>query len=49
MDQQYKTQQTAEYHIGNNHYQIIRIFNCNKDIKSLIAEKITIKNNKMQN
>lgn len=49
MNQQYENQQTQIYHIGNNNYQVTRIFSKNKDIRSLISEKITIKNNKAQN
>ena len=36
-------QQTAVYNINNSHYEIVRIFSKNKDVKSLIKETISAK------
>lgn len=38
--------QTINYDIDNNHYEIVRIFGKNKDVKSLIKE--TISDNKKE-
>lgn len=49
MDNQFNTQQTSEYSIGNVNYQVTRIFNKKKDIKTLLFEKITSAKSKSQN
>lgn len=36
-------EQRAVYNINNSHYEIVRIFGKNKDVKSLIKETISTK------
>lgn len=35
--------QTTVYDINNSHYEVVRIFGKNKDVKSLIKETISVK------
>lgn len=35
--------QTTAYDINNSHYEVVRIFVKNKDVKSLIKETISVK------
>ncbi|MFR5875503.1 MAG: hypothetical protein ACLUFN_03335 [Eubacterium sp.] len=35
--------QTTVYDIKNSHYEVVRIFGKNKDVKSLIKETISVK------
>lgn len=37
------TGQKTVYDINNSHYEIVRIFGKNKDVKSLIKETISVK------
>ena len=42
-------EQTAVYDINNSHYEVVRIFDNSRDIKSLIEENISAKNKEVFN
>lgn len=44
MEDNSKVMQTTSYDINNSHYEVVRIFDKNRDIKSLIEENISAKN-----
>ena len=39
-----KMMQTTSYDINNSHYEVVRIFDKGRDVKSLIEENISNKN-----
>ena len=44
-----KVMQTTSYDINNSHYEVVRIFDKSRDIKSLIEENISAKNKEVFN
>lgn len=44
MEDNSKVMQTTSYDINNSHYEVVRIFDKSRDIKSLIEENISAKN-----
>lgn len=49
MEDNSKVMQTTSYDINNSHYEVVRIFDKNRDIKSLIEENISAKNKEVFN
>lgn len=44
-----KMMQTTSYDINNSHYEVVRIFDKSRDVKSLIEENISTKNKEVFN
>lgn len=49
MEDNSKVMQTTSYDINNSHYEVVRIFDKSRDIKSLIEENISAKNKEVFN
>lgn len=49
MEDNSKVMQTTSYDINNSHYEVVRIFDNSRDIKSLIEENISAKNKEVFN
>ena len=49
MEDNSKVMQTTSYDINNSHYELVRIFDKSRDIKSLIEENISAKNKEVFN
>lgn len=49
MEDNSRVMQTTSYDINNSHYEVVRIFDKSRDIKSLIEENISAKNKEVFN
>ena len=49
MEDNSKMMQTTSYDINNSHYEVVRIFDKGRDVKSLIEENISTKNKEVFN
>lgn len=49
MEDNSKMMQTTSYDINNSHYEVVRIFDKSRDVKSLIEENISTKNKEVVN
>ena len=49
MEENSKMMQTTSYDINNSHYEVVRVFDKSRDVKSLIEENISTKNKEVFN
>ena len=49
MEDSSKMMQTTSYDINNSHYEVVRVFDKSRDVKSLIEENISTKNKEVFN
>lgn len=49
MEDNSKMMQTTSYDINNSHYEVVRVFDKSRDVKSLIEENISTKNKEVFN
>ena len=49
MEENSKMMQTTSYDINNSHYEVVRVFDKGRDVKSLIEENISTKNKEVYN
>ena len=49
MEDNSKMMQTTSYDINNRHYEVVRVFDKSRDVKSLIEENISTKNKEVFN
>ena len=49
MEDSSKMMQTTSYDINNSHYEVVRIFDKSRDVKSLIEENISTTNKEVFN